>query len=114
MGNPGSEAKARRRGIADSGRFLIPPMPVKRYRIEGRVQGVGFRYFTRRTARSLGLTGFVRNLPDGSVEAVAEGEDDRLAALERELQRGPSGAWVDRVESSDHQLDGGADDFEIR
>src|SRR5262245_11022067 len=110
----GSEATERRTGIAGSRRLLIPPMPVKRFRIHGRVQGVGFRFFTRRTARSLGLSGFVRNLPDGSVEAVVEGDDDRLTALERELHRGPTGARVERVETSDHPSGIGSGDFEIR
>jgi acylphosphatase len=108
------EATERRTEIAAAQPLLSRQMPVKRFRIQGRVQGVGFRYFTRRTARSLGLNGFVRNLPDGSVEAVAEGDEDRLTALERELRRGPSGARVESVESSDHHSGSGAGDFEIR
>lgn len=70
-------------------------------RIEGRVQGVGFRWFTQRTARSLGLRGWVRNLPDGSVEAHFAGPGDGLAAMEKALSLGPTGSRVERV------LDGG-------
>jgi acylphosphatase len=79
----------------------FPPMPVRRYRIEGRVQGVGFRYFTRRAARSLGVRGQVRNLPDGTVEAIADGSAEALEALERSLRAGPPGARVDDVKVQD-------------
>jgi acylphosphatase len=67
-------------------------------RIEGMVQGVGFRYSTVRQARRLGLTGYVRNLPDGSVEVVAEGEEDLLKRLSSWLRQGPPGAYVRNVE----------------
>lgn len=66
----------------------------KRYLVEGSVQGVGFRYFTWRTAKRFGLTGWVRNLPDGRVEALAEGDSARLSQFEAELRRGPSMASV--------------------
>lgn len=72
-------------------------------RITGRVQGVGFRWFTRKTAGSLGLSGSVRNRPDGSVEVHAEGTGEALERFEEWLRRGPPGARVDgigRVESS--------------
>ena len=68
-------------------------------RVEGMVQGVGFRYSTVRQGRRLELGGYVRNLPNGMVEIVAEGELDRLQQLERWLHRGPPGAYVRRVES---------------
>jgi acylphosphatase len=64
------------------------------------VQGVGFRWFVARHARSLGLTGFVRNLPNGSVEVMVDGSEDALPALERLLRTGPGSAQVDRVERS--------------
>jgi len=76
-------------------------MPVRRYLIEGRVQGVGFRFFTRNAARALGLSGFVRNLSDGSVEAVARGSEEALEAFEQSLRRGPAGSRVDAVERTD-------------
>lgn len=63
----------------------------------GRVQGVGFRYFTLECARRLGVTGFVRNLPFGEVEVVAEGSPAALEQLKRDLEQGPPGAAVREV-----------------
>jgi acylphosphatase len=71
-----------------------------RYLVSGQVQGVGFRWFVARHARSLGLTGYARNLPDGRVEVVVSGPDDALPRLEQLLQSGPANAQVDRVERS--------------
>jgi acylphosphatase len=68
-------------------------------RVYGTVQGVGYRYFVVRHARRLGLTGFVRNLADGSVEVVAEGKAATLKELVSLLEAGPSGAAVERVEA---------------
>jgi acylphosphatase len=65
--------------------------------VEGRVQGVGFRWFVRQRAKAGDLAGFVRNLPDGSVEVAAEGDDELVARLRRDLERGPSGARVTAV-----------------
>jgi acylphosphatase len=72
---------------------------VKRVRVivAGRVQGVFFRVETADRARSLGLAGSVRNRPDGAVEAVFEGNEDRVDALVRWCARGPAGARVDIV-----------------
>jgi acylphosphatase len=72
---------------------------VKRVRVvvAGRVQGVFFRVETADRARSLGLAGSVRNRPDGAVEAVFEGNEDRVDALVRWCERGPTGARVDTV-----------------
>jgi acylphosphatase len=67
-------------------------------RIVGVVQGVGFRWFVRERARRLGLTGWVRNLPDGSVEVAASGDPGQIDLLRAELLRGPSGSSVDRLE----------------
>ena len=89
-------------------------MPIRRYLIEGRVQGVGFRYFTRRTARRLGIAGYVRNLPDGSVEALARGSDADLEALERRLREGPPGARVESVGVSEATGTFSENDFIIR
>lgn len=62
------------------------------------VQGVGFRYSTLRQARLLGLSGYVRNLPGGGVEVLAEGEAQRLEQLRSWLRHGPPGAYVRRLE----------------
>jgi acylphosphatase len=89
-------------------------MPVRRYLIEGKVQGVGFRYFTRRAARGLGLSGFVRNLPDGSVEAVAGGTSEALDSLELQLRQGPAAARVDTVKAMDERVAPDDSEFSIR
>ena len=65
--------------------------------VEGRVQGVGFRFFVRDRAHSLGLSGTVRNLPGGSVRVEAEGSRESLEALIQELNQGPPAARVERV-----------------
>ncbi|MDO8532142.1 MAG: acylphosphatase [Dehalococcoidia bacterium] len=65
--------------------------------IYGRVQGVGYRAFVEGWARALGLSGYVRNLPDGAVEVVAEGSRERLEALLERLRAGHSLARVQRV-----------------
>lgn len=76
-------------------------MIAKHYIIAGRVQGVGFRYFVVRQARALGLLGWVRNLPDGTVEATAAGPASALSQLEEALRQGPSMSRVDRVTVAD-------------
>jgi acylphosphatase len=70
----------------------------RRYLISGRVQGVGYRFFAEDAARREGVHGFVRNLPDGRVEVVAEADAEALIRLERLLQAGPRNARVERVE----------------
>ncbi len=69
----------------------------KRYTVTGRVQGVFFRASTRDTAQRLGMSGWVRNLPNGDVEVVACGDDSHHAALLEWLQQGPSHAHVASV-----------------
>lgn len=69
----------------------------KRAFVEGRVQGVWFRGSTQEKARSLGLMGWVRNLPDGRVEVLMRGSESAIAELEHWLQLGPPLARVDRV-----------------
>jgi acylphosphatase len=68
-----------------------------RLRVEGQVQGVGFRAWTAWTARSLGLAGWVRNQPDGTVELEAEGASEAVARLRDAVSRGPELASVGRV-----------------
>lgn len=67
-------------------------------RVRGRVQGVGFRYWTQGEATQLGLAGWVRNEPDGSVRALLSGSDDGVAQMLERLRQGPPGAAVSDVE----------------
>lgn len=67
------------------------------FRIHGRVQGVGFRWWTRRTADRLGIAGSVRNLSDGTVEVRAAGPADAMRDFESRLHRGPPSASVERL-----------------
>ena len=69
-----------------------------RYRVSGWVQGVYFRATTRERALGLGLSGWVRNMPDGAVEVLACGQEAKLAELETWLRRGPEHARVVSVE----------------
>ena len=78
----------------------------RRFVVSGRVQGVGFRYFTQDTALREGVTGWVRNLPDGRVEALLEGDADAVTRVERALRKGPRGARVDRVYVDDENPTG--------
>ena len=80
----------------------------------GRVQGVGFRYFVHDTARREGVTGYVRNLPDRSVEAFVEGEPDSVLRVERAIRTGPGGARVDDVFVDEETPGGFYKDFSIR
>ena len=70
----------------------------RRYVISGRVQGVGFRYFTEAAAARDGIDGWVRNTPDGRVEIVAEGDGDAMERFECSIRLGPGGARVSHVE----------------
>lgn len=69
--------------------------------IEGDVQGVGFRYFTLNAARRIGILGWVRNLPEGGVEALGEGTAEQMDAFDLALRRGPPGAIVTNVRISE-------------
>ena len=82
--------------------------------VSGRVQGVFFRQSTADTARRLGLRGWVRNLPDGRVEAEAEGDRAALEALVEWCRRGPPAARVDALEAGWGEPRGGLDPFAIR
>jgi acylphosphatase len=66
--------------------------------VRGNVQGVFFRVETRNRARSLGVDGWVRNTAEGAVEAVFEGEDDRVESMVEWCRRGPAGAQIDDVD----------------
>ena len=68
--------------------------------VTGRVQGVGFRYSTQKAAAAYGVRGWVRNMPDGSVEVVCEGNRQRVTRLLKWLQSGPPGSYVTGIEKS--------------
>jgi acylphosphatase len=70
---------------------------VLHFLIQGRVQGVGFRWFVHREASELDLRGWVRNTEEGDVEVVASGQEPDLAELRASLRRGPRGSRVDRL-----------------
>jgi acylphosphatase len=78
----------------------------KRVIVHGRVQGVFFRDTTRRMAESRGVAGWVRNNPDGSVEAAFEGEPAAVDEMVRFAHDGPRGAAVERVEVVDEEPEG--------
>lgn len=80
---------------------MTTPVASLHVRVEGVVQGVGFRWFVQQSGVRLGLAGWVRNRPDGAVEVVAAGPADAVQALRAALQRGPAGARVDSVRSLD-------------
>lgn len=77
------------------------PDAIRRFLITGKVQGVFFRHSTRIEASKLGIRGFARNLPDGSVEVVAQGAGPAVDALRSWLDRGPSDAHVESVREID-------------
>lgn len=74
-------------------------MSARKFTVTGYVQGVGYRWYTMRVARSLGLTGWVRNLRNGSVEVWAEGPEGLLDQLEERLKEGPPGSVVRELDS---------------
>lgn len=81
--------------------------------VTGRVQGVFFRVWTKERADALGVTGWVRNCPEGSVEAHVEGDADAVDRMINAMRKGPGGASVERVEVVDGSP-GQADSFAIR
>jgi acylphosphatase len=85
----------------------------RRFRVTGRVQGVGFRYFAQAAARMEGLSGWVQNQPDGSVEVVAEGDQESVLRFEAKLRRGPAGARVDEVRVDEDVPSGRSNGFVV-
>ena len=82
--------------------------------ISGLVQGVFFRSETKKKAKEFGIFGWVRNLPDGKVEILAEGEEEKLEKLIKWAEEGPDSARVDNLEINRQKYRGEFDDFEIR
>ena len=89
------------------------PIEARRFIVRGRVQGVGFRWFVEREAHILGIAGWVRNKPDGSVEVLAMGSRDQLSGLRSRLREGPRAARVDDVEESEAKPVSGLTTFRI-
>jgi len=85
----------------------------RRFVVSGRVQGVGFRYFAQEWAVREGATGWVRNLPDGRVEALVEGEAESVTRIERALRAGPRGARVENVTVDIEDVSGAYDTFSV-
>ncbi len=79
------------------------PLKVHHFLVQGRVQGVGFRWFVHREAAEIGLRGWVKNTDDGHVEVVAAGDEDQIAELKEALHKGSRGSRVDAV--IEHELD---------
>lgn len=82
--------------------------------VKGKVQGVFYREFTRREAETLGVSGFARNLKDGSVEIIAEGEERQLKEFERKFRKGPLLAFITDVDIKEEPPTGEFDGFDIR
>ena len=91
----------------------VPVSHARRFLVRGRVQGVGFRYFVLGEARSLGISGFTRNLPDGNVEIQAAGDVEALEALARTLKQGPALSRVDGVSAQELETAPTWSDFRI-
>lgn len=85
----------------------------KQVRVEGVVQGVAFRHYTSRRAEELGVTGWVRNLPDGSVEALFEGDEHAVSAMVDWCRSGPPAARVSRIRVADGSWSGEFATFSI-
>ena len=86
----------------------------RRFVVSGRVQGVGFRYFVQEAATVEGLIGWVRNLPDGRVEILAEGDAEAVERFSRRIERGPSLARVERVETAEETPSGRTGSFTVK
>jgi acylphosphatase len=85
----------------------------RKYKISGRVQGVGFRYFAERAAGTISISGYVKNCADGTVEVYAIGEAPALEAFRRQLAEGPRSARVEKVEESEMPVKEGYKGFKI-
>ena len=86
----------------------------RRFLVSGRVQGVGFRFFVLEAAQLENVQGWVRNLPDGGVEAFVEGDREAVARVERKIRRGPPSARVENVQVFDDVPTGRFDGFSVR
>ena len=85
----------------------------RKYVVTGRVQGVGFRFFTENQATRLGLSGYVKNCADGTVEAYAVGDAEALEEFKAALAEGPRSARVDEVQEFEERVRTGAGRFVV-
>jgi len=83
-------------------------------RINGKVQGVGYRFFATRVARRLGLKGYIQNNRDGSVEAAVEGEKEAIDEWLEELKEGPRYAEVTKIDQESKDFTGRLPDFDVK
>ncbi|KAM0216677.1 hypothetical protein ACHAPA_007628 [Fusarium lateritium] len=83
------------------------------FAVEGRVQGVGFRYFTQKKAQEYGVTGWCRNTKDETVEGEAQGNEEVLAKFFKDVDDGPRSARVTKVSQEERQLVDGENDFQV-
>ncbi len=90
-----------------------PRLLAKTYRVRGRVQGVGFRWFVEREAQTIGIAGWVRNRSDGTVEVLAQGTREQLFSLRSKLQQGPRASRVDDVEEVESEVQHDMKSFRI-
>jgi acylphosphatase len=86
----------------------------RRFLVSGRVQGVGFRYFAQEAALLEGLSGWVRNLPGGAVEVLAEGDTEAVERFARRIARGPAMARVDDLAASEETPHGRGGPFVVK
>lgn len=82
--------------------------------IEGRVQGVGFRYFTKTNAQKLGLAGWVKNRADGRVEAIFEGPKEDVLKMIEQCQKGPRASKVNNIDLEWEEVDSTTNSFQIK
>ena len=89
-------------------------METRVIKIHGKVQGVGYRFFATRVARRLGLKGWIRNLRDGTVDAIVEGEPEAIDEWLEEIREGPRYAEVTKIDQEKKTYLGKFGDFDVR
>jgi len=92
---------------------MAADVQTRKFVVRGRVQGVGFRWFVEREAKTLGISGWVRNNSDGSVEVLGSGTQEQLSGLRSRLRQGPRASRVDNVEEAEAEAVAGLNTFRI-
>lgn len=103
-----------RTGKYSRAQYTVPMLVARRFRVSGRVQGVGFRFFAYETAQAEGVSGWVANRADGGVDLLVEGDAAAVERVERRIRRGPPAGRVDAVDTTDEAPSGRHTGFEIR